>query len=206
MRTELVRFSSLPDNITVSETGITFTGDLAYDEWARLMETMQRLYTSFQFGLGDVLNYGEAKYGEKYSQALDSTNAAYQSLANYAWVSKAVPIENRVTGLSWTHHRVAASLNYDNQRRTLQLAASQNMTVQELIYHIKGEPKEEERKPVKQINVPDGWTVDDVNKALELISTTPIPVTDVYNAGLAKLSEDDDVKRVRYCDQCPYNN
>ena len=78
------------------------------------------------------------------------------------------------------------------------------MSVTEFERELKGD-KEEEKKPLKSIEIPSGWTVDDVNKALSLISTTPIPLQEVYDAGLTKLSEDDEVQRVRYCDQCPYN-
>jgi hypothetical protein len=47
--------------------------------------------TAFQFAPGDALNYGETRYGERYSQAMEVTGHSYQSLANYAWVAKAVP-------------------------------------------------------------------------------------------------------------------
>lgn len=166
MSDELVRFSSLPDSIVVSTTGITFTGDLDYDEWSRLMVTMQRLYTSFQFGLGDVLNYGEMKHGEKYAQALDSTNSAYQSLANYSWVANAVPIENRVEGLSWTHHRVAASLPVDQQRRVLNEALAKQMTVADLTRLIKGEPDTVPEK-LPMVTVPSGMTVEEAIERLQ---------------------------------------
>jgi hypothetical protein len=172
MSDELVRFSSLPDSITVSTTGITFTNDLAYDEWARLMVTMQRLYTSFQFGLGDVLNYGESKYGEKYSQALDSTNSAYQSLANYSWVANAVPIENRVEGLSWTHHRVAASLPVDQQRRVLNEALAKQLTVADLTRLIKGEPEASPEK-APMVSVPAGMTVEEAIERLQCTDKNP---------------------------------
>jgi hypothetical protein len=166
MSHEIVRFSSLPDNIVISTTGVTFTGDLDYDEWARLMGTMQRLYTSFQFGIGDVLNYGEKHHGEKYSQALDSTNAAYQSLCNYSWVANAIPIENRVEGLSWTHHRAAASLPVDHQRRVLNEAFAKQLTVAELTKLIKGEPDViPERLPT--VTVPSGMTVEEAIERLQ---------------------------------------
>jgi hypothetical protein len=47
--------------------------------------------------------------------------------------------------------------------------------------------KEEEKKPVKAIEIPSGWTVEDVNKALSLISTTPIPLQEIYDGTAWKL-------------------
>jgi hypothetical protein len=35
--------------------------------------------------LGDWLNFGERKYGETYSQAIDTTGHSYQALANAKW-------------------------------------------------------------------------------------------------------------------------
>lgn len=168
MNDEIVRFSSLPDNIVVTTTGITFTGNLDYNEWSRLMGTMQRLYTCFQFGLGDVLNYGEKHHGEKYAQALDSTSSAYQSLANYSWVANAISIENRVEGLSWTHHRAAASLMPEQQRRVLNEALAKKMTVSELTRLIKGEPDNVPEK-LPMITVPSGMTVEE---AIERLHST----------------------------------
>jgi len=204
MRDEIVHIGSLPDSVHVSDVGITFSADIDFDQWYRLMMTLQRLETAFQFGIGDVLNYGSIKYGEKYSQAMSATGYAYQSLANWAWVSKSIPIENRMSGLSWTHHRIAASLPVDQQVGALSMAMRDDMSVGQFKDEVKG-VSEHKEIPTKSVAIPAGWTVDDVNKALELISTSPIPIADVYEAGLTKLSEEE-VKVQRYCDQCPYNN
>ena len=82
-------------------------------------------------------------------------------------------------------------------------AQARGISASDLLSEIQGET--EEKKPTKAITVPPGWTVDDVNKALEIISSSAIPVQDVYDAGLSSLMKED-VERVRYCDQCPYNN
>ena len=204
MSDELVYIGSIPDAVSVTDIGLQFNHDIEYDQWLRLMATLQQLTTAFQFAIGDALNYGQKRYGEKYAQAMDVTGCAYQSLANWSWVSSHVPIDNRVAGLSWTHHRLVANMGTEQQKQILESAKARGVSVTEFERELKGD-KEEEKKPLKSIEIPSGWTVDDVNKALSLISTTPIPLQEVYDAGLTKLSEDDEVQRVRYCDQCPYN-
>lgn len=204
MSDELVYIGSIPDAVSVTDVGLQFNHDIEYDQWLRLMATLQQLTTAFQFAIGDALNYGQKRYGEKYAQAMDATGCAYQSLANWSWVSNHVPISNRIAGLSWTHHRLVANMGTEQQKQILESAKARGISVTEFEKELKGEA-EEEKKPLKQINIPDGWTVDDVNKALEVISTTPVPVAQVYEAGLQKLQEEDSTVQ-RYCAECPYNN
>lgn len=204
MSDELVYIGSIPDAVSVTDVGLEFKRDIEYDQWLTLMATLQQLSTAFQFAIGDALNYGQKRYGEKYAQAMDATGCAYQSLANWSWVASNVPIDNRVAGLSWTHHRLVAHLGTAEQKAILESAKSRGVPVTEFERELKGE-QEEEKKPIKQINIPSGWTVDDINKALEIISSTPLPLAEVYEAGLTKLSEED-TKVQRYCSECPYNN
>lgn len=205
MSDELVYIGSLPDAISVTDVGIIFNNDIDEHQWLQLMATLQQLTDAFQFALGDALNYGQQRYGEKYAQAMDATGCAYQSLANWSWVSSNVPINNRVAGISWTHHRLVAHVGTQHQRQLLESAKSRRLSAVEFERELKGEKEEEEKKPIKSIEIPAGWTVDDVNKALQIISSTPLPLADVYEAGLTKLSEEDN-KIQRYCSECPYNN
>ena len=95
------------------------------------MATLQQLTTAFQFAIGDALNYGQKRYGEKYAQAMDATGCAYQSLANWSWVSNHVPISNRVAGLSWTHHRLVANMGTEQQKQILESAKARGISVTE---------------------------------------------------------------------------
>jgi hypothetical protein len=202
MSDELVYIGSIPDAVNVTDVGLEFRRDIEYDQWLTLMATLQQLSTAFQFAIGDALNYGQKRYGEKYAQAMDATGCAYQSLANWSWVATNVPIDNRIAGLSWTHHRLVAHVGTGEQKLILESAKSRGLSVTDFERELKGEP-EEEKKPLKQINIPEGWTVDDANKALEIVSS--------YRQGLERLTaaldaEDTDTKVQRYCSECPYNN
>jgi hypothetical protein len=200
MSDELVYIGSIPDAVSVTDVGLQFNHDIEYDQWLRLMATLQQLSDAFQFAIGDALNYGQKRYGEKYAQAMDATGCAYQSLANWSWVASNVPINNRVAGLSWTHHRVVARVGTEQQKLLLESAKTRRLSVSDFEKELKGDD-ESEKKPVKQINIPEGWTVDDANKALEMISS--------YKDGLNALCEAIETKTEsvqRYCSECPYNN
>jgi len=204
MSDELVYIGSIPDAVSVTDVGLEFRKDIEYDQWLTLMATLQQLSTAFQFAIGDALNYGQKRYGEKYAQAMDATGCAYQSLANWSWVASHVPLDNRVAGLSWTHHRLVAHLGTSEQKNVLESAKSRGISVTEFERELKGE--EEEKKPLKQLNIPEGWTVEDANKALEMLSS--------YSKGLERLAaaldaEDNTTNEnevQRYCAECPYNN
>jgi hypothetical protein len=91
---EVVHIGSLTDSVSISETGLAVVKELSFDQWSSLMGTLSRMDTAFQFAIGDALLYGESRYGERYSQAVDVTGQSYQSLANYVWVSAGHIIES----------------------------------------------------------------------------------------------------------------
>ena len=64
---------------------------------------------------GDWLRFGERKYGEMYSQAIDHSKLDYQTLANSTYVSGAVEFSRRRENLSWSHHKEIASLEPEDQ-------------------------------------------------------------------------------------------
>jgi hypothetical protein len=161
---EVVHIGSLTDSVSISETGLAVVKELSFDQWSTLMGTLSRMDTAFQFALGDALLYGESRYGERYAQAVDVTGQSYQALANYVWVSKAVGKERRVSGLSWTHHRVVAKLDPEKQTELLTLAKKNDWTITTLMEEVRGEPLP---KPnVEQVSVPKGMSVRDANAVL----------------------------------------
>ena len=165
MNNEVVRIASMPDSVRVSDVGIVFTSDIAFEDWSRLMSTLSRLETAFQFALGDALNYGSSAYGEKYSQAMESTGHSYQGLANFAWVSRSVPHENRKAGLSWSHHRAVARLDLEEQKAVLDDATARGLTHDQLVAAVKGTPTDS--RIVELVKVPEGMTPHEAERLLK---------------------------------------
>lgn len=65
---------------------------------------------SIQWWVGDWLRFGERKYGEMYSQMLDSTDYEYGSLANMKYIAERFESSLRSENLSWSHHKEVAPL------------------------------------------------------------------------------------------------
>ena len=130
-------------NVSITSVGLTVTGDMEFSEWMDLMQSLVRLETAFQFAIGDALIWGESRYGEKYSQAMEATGLSYQALANMVWVARKVPMQNRMDGLSWTHHRVVASVEPVDQLPFLEYASASGLSATGLQHHITGrEPRQ----------------------------------------------------------------
>lgn len=105
------------------------SGKPTYDDWHVAINQLQRIESGVQFWLGDMLNYGEHAYGEKYTQAVDDTQA--ETWMNYAWVSKRVETSTRVENVSWSHHREVAKFSDDphHQRALLREAKERFLSV-----------------------------------------------------------------------------
>jgi hypothetical protein len=97
-------------------------GQPTYEAWATMLAQAEHAHRCLGWWLGDLLNYGEAAYGERYAQAVQTTGLAVQTLTNYKSVAKAIPPEKRIEGLSWTAHRIAAFLPPSQKSAVLEWA------------------------------------------------------------------------------------
>jgi hypothetical protein len=123
---------AIPKGIEVSPVGLKITARLSYEQWEDMVGGLQRIHRSILWLIGDALCYGEQRWGEKYSQAIEATGYAVQTLMNAKWVSSRVEFSYRKENLSWTHHLQVAALEPDEQRRFLQEAVDHDWGVQEL--------------------------------------------------------------------------
>jgi len=88
---------------------------LSFEDWDAVGFALSRIRDSMGFALGDWLLFGEAAYGERYTQAAAITRRSYSGLANLRYVSRHVVRSRRREELSWSHHAAVASLEPDEQ-------------------------------------------------------------------------------------------
>ena len=105
--------------------------EVSFDRWVDTGRTLADMHSSIPWWVGDWINYGEANYGETYSQGLALWDYGYQTLSNMAWVARQYPPETR-TSLSWTHHRYAASLEVEERTKLLEKAKEEEWTSRQL--------------------------------------------------------------------------
>lgn len=138
MSTDLV----IPGSVTA--TSLTLPVSLPFEQWELAGEMLGRMGRASQWWLGDWLNHGEAIYGEKYSQAMDVTGYEYQTLADFAWVSRRVKVSVRNEKLSWKHHRLVAQLGSADQDRWLGAAVANGWSSGKLRAELNGADSDEE--------------------------------------------------------------
>lgn len=118
---------------SITPTGIQFHQDLSFDEWNTLGMKLSPLGRSIGFIIGDWINFGDGRYGEKYEEALAKTGIPYQTLANYAYVARRVEFSCRQENLGFEHHAVVAKLKTEEEKRHwLGMAEKHDLSVRRL--------------------------------------------------------------------------
>ena len=119
--------------------------DLKYEEWVEIGEALTNQAKHIMWWLGDWWNYGDRKYGELASQALDF-GIPYSTFSNAAYVANKIPLERRVPELSWTHHHEVAYLEDDKKIDSLlKEAYDNNYSVRDLRATVK-------KNKIKELN------------------------------------------------------
>ena len=154
----------IDDNTLAQSNGLRFLSQLSFSRWKKIGEQLSTLANASAWWLGDWLVYGETRYPERYKQAVRETTLDYQTLRNYAWISRKIDRSRRRGTLSFQHHAEVASLPEDEQEEWLDRAEkfgwSRNLLRQYLRVHRETSAgARESRKAadvVIQVNVPSG--------------------------------------------------
>jgi len=161
------------DWFEVSPVGVRVLGDVPENVWASTLQSLLRFRDALPWIIGDLILYGEKRYGETYAQAIQVTGRKYDTLAGYVRVCKAIPIEERRADLPFTYHKVTAHSALSAPVRAALLDAAEageytNSTElgQDVRKHIEPE------RVVFQPDTADcpicgdnGWDIDKLNKA-----------------------------------------
>lgn len=118
---------------SITSTGIQFNHELSFEEWDALGQKLGEVGKSIGFIIGDWINYGESRYGEKYEKALARTGMAYNTLANFAYVARKVQSSLRNENLDWYQHYAVAKLKTDDEKSYwLEMADKHDLSVRRL--------------------------------------------------------------------------
>ncbi len=132
-----VRLGNRPGRSIVSKASQVATSSIAcelsdsldLEGWVRLGMRLGAIGRGSAWWIGDWVNYGNARFGEKYSRAARVTGYDVQSLMNMALVSSKFEISRRREKLSWSHHAEVASLSEEEQERWLDEAEEMHLSV-----------------------------------------------------------------------------
>jgi hypothetical protein len=122
----------------VKKNGLIIEEGLTAQEWlgevvTPLRELIGTMQTSALWWWGDALAYGERRYGEMYSQALEQSDYNYGTLRNAKFVSERIELSCRRDNLSWSHHaEVAAIEDKADRAKWLKAAEEDGMSKSDL--------------------------------------------------------------------------
>ena len=96
--------------ILTTPVGLAFPRDVTFESWEQAGQRISRIASSSAWYLGDWLVYGQDKYTGRYRRAVEAVGLDYQTLRNYAWISRKFEPSRRRSGLPFQHHAEVAAL------------------------------------------------------------------------------------------------
>lgn len=122
-----------------TETAIKYDDPdkITYADWLDNVKRFVMIERSHQWHLGDLLNFGEAKFGDKYHQVINDFGVDGQTIANWKWVANKVPPNVRRKDLTFQHHMNVAKLEPEDQAKWLEKAAKGEWPAGELRSRLK---------------------------------------------------------------------
>lgn len=109
--------------------------------------------------IGDWMNYGNARYGEKYTRAAKITGYDVQSLMNMAYVASRLESCRRREALSWSHHAEVAALPHEQQEMWLDRAERDRLSVRCLRNELRSSRRTQRALERRQDHVVSGESV-----------------------------------------------
>ncbi|WP_238697583.1 LmbU family transcriptional regulator [Streptomyces sp. E2N166] len=157
--------------------GLHIPVGLAFEEWENAGRQLSGLLNSSSWWLGDWLVYGKAHYADRYERGIRAAGLQYQTLRNYAWVSRRFDLHRRRSALSFQHHAELASLPVEAQETWLDRAERMHWSTKQLRNAIRSEregasPRPDVAATTRRLAVPDNrlqwWHKAAVEAGIEL--------------------------------------
>ncbi|MFE0605840.1 LmbU family transcriptional regulator [Streptomyces sp. NPDC058892] len=142
-----------------TKVGLQMPSGMAYDEWERAGRQLADVLDSSSWWLGDWLVYGKDHYTDRYQRGIRAVGLSYQTLRNYAWVSRRFAPTRRRPALSFQHHAELASMPVEEQDLWLDRAEQRQWTTKQLRDATRAARRSEPQpltpaEPIRRLEVP----------------------------------------------------
>lgn len=132
--------------VLTTKVGLQMPAGLTFEDWERAGRQLSGIVNSSSWWLGDWLVYGKDHYTDRYQRGIRAAGLQYQTLRNYAWVSRRFDFSRRRAALSFQHHAELASLPIDEQELWLDRAEQMQWTTKQLRSAIRDAREDEVRE------------------------------------------------------------
>ncbi|WP_331744435.1 LmbU family transcriptional regulator [Streptomyces mirabilis] len=147
--------------VLTTRVGLHIPEGLKFESWEKAGHQLAGVVDSCCWWLGDWLVYGKDHYADRYERGIMAAGLKYQTLRNYAWVSRRFVLSRRRSGLSFQHHAEVASFPLDQQERWLDEAERKRWSTKQLRQAIKKDRRvenggaEDTSVSIRRLEVPD---------------------------------------------------
>lgn len=171
----------------ITPVGLRVLTNPSFEDWCEFGHGLQKLECATQWTVGDWLNYGERRWGEKYAQAIEETPLNHGTLRDYAWVASQIDLSVRTDKLSWWHHRLIATDDYTPEQRQELLATAERdglsvvrfkkylLEQKRLAQIVENSPREGDNYRLIHADIADGMAQIETGSIDVIITDPPYP-------------------------------
>jgi hypothetical protein len=162
----------LGPGVEVSTTSLAVTdATFTYERFESALAGCAAIGDSARWWLGDLLVFGEARYGEEYAQALHASRLSERQLNRYRYVCQQIARSRRRENLSFSHHEEVAPLEPTEQNALLRRAEEQGLSVAELREVVRDRRAAKGPRPKQEVLAPTSRSSADAVDAARGLST-----------------------------------
>lgn len=146
--------------VLTTRVGLQIPPGMNFEDWEQAGHRLAGIIDSSAWWLGDWLVYGKDNYADRYQRGIRAAGLKYQTLRNYAWVSRRFEHSRRRAALTFQHHAEVASLPFEEQDSWLSIAEEESWTTKQLrtaIQQVRDLPPVDPRQSpaISQLPVPE---------------------------------------------------
>ena len=126
---EVGEVHGLDVSISMTPTAWDVAGEMSLQEWSQSGRRLGIIGRGTGWWIGDWVNYGNARFGERYVRAARITGYDVQTLMNMVYVASRFERTRRRQNLSFSHHAELAALDPAEQDYWLERAEAERLSV-----------------------------------------------------------------------------
>lgn len=116
----------------LTPSGMTVVGSPTFEQWEAAVKVAKSLSISVMWIVGDLLVYGEERFGEDYAQAVEEADYADDTVRVAQWVAKRFPPDKRILELTFSHHQAVAVLDSEPAAKILATALKEKLSTRDV--------------------------------------------------------------------------
>ncbi len=110
---------------------LTIPASMSWEQWTARVRQVGQLRYGLPWYIGDLLNVGEERWGDRCWQEINELGYNLQSCRNFKWVASRIGPDER-SGLDWSYYQAIAGLEKEQRAELITLALSGHLTRAEM--------------------------------------------------------------------------